>query len=181
MASGYWMDSAEPSDVSQQAELKTSTDKGLWSQAVIRSVGKGPFHSASWYSSRSSGSWGSCELILPLSQSFKTRILTLWIFVLKILFLERGGERERNNVWLPPVRPLLGTWLATRARALTGNRTSNPVVPRPELHPPSHTSQDCSLLITPVLAQCHLQRGPWPPYLKSSLCPALSHCRLFHK
>ena len=40
-------------------------------------------------------------------------------------FLEgvREGERERNiNVWLPLVRPLLGTWPATQARALTGNQ-----------------------------------------------------------
>lgn len=71
MASGYWMGSAEPSVVSQRAELKTSADKGLWSQAVIRSVGEGPFPSASWYSSRSSDSWGFCELILPLSQGLR--------------------------------------------------------------------------------------------------------------
>ena len=42
------------------------------------------------------------------------------------LFLERGEsrekERERNiNVWLPLTHPLLGTWLATQACALTGN------------------------------------------------------------
>ena len=46
-------------------------------------------------------------------------------------FLERGEEkekeRERNiNVWLPLVRPLLGTWPQTQACALTGNRTSDP-------------------------------------------------------
>ena len=42
------------------------------------------------------------------------------------LFLEKAGrrekERERNiNVWLPLMGPLLGTWLATQAYALTGN------------------------------------------------------------
>ena len=42
------------------------------------------------------------------------------------LFLEsREGkveERERNiNVWLPLTRPLLGTWPATQACALTGD------------------------------------------------------------
>ena len=42
------------------------------------------------------------------------------------LFLERGArrekERERNiNVWLPLMCPLLGTWPATQACALTGN------------------------------------------------------------
>ena len=46
--------------------------------------------------------------------------------------LERGREREREgniNVWLPLHHPLLGTWPATQAYALTGNRTSGPLVP----------------------------------------------------
>ena len=47
------------------------------------------------------------------------------------LFLEGGGgrekKRERNiNVWLPLTRPLLGTWSATQACALTGNQTGDP-------------------------------------------------------
>ena len=45
--------------------------------------------------------------------------------ILFILFLERGREgeeRERNmNMWLPLECPLLGTWPATQACALTGN------------------------------------------------------------
>ena len=62
------------------------------------------------------------------------------------LFLESGEwrdkERERNiNVCLSLMRPLLGTWPATRAFALTGNRTSDPLVHRPTLNPLSHTSQ----------------------------------------
>ena len=37
-------------------------------------------------------------------------------------------ERERNiNVWLPLVYPLLGTWPATQACALTGNWTHDPL------------------------------------------------------
>ena len=45
-------------------------------------------------------------------------------------FLERGvgneKKRERNiNVWLPLLQPLMGTWPATYACALTGNQTSN--------------------------------------------------------
>ena len=48
---------------------------------------------------------------------------------------------ERYLDELPLTRPLLGTWPATQARALTGNRTSNPLVRRLALHPLSHTSQ----------------------------------------
>ena len=52
------------------------------------------------------------------------------------LFLERGEgkekERERNiNMWLPFTCPLLGTWPATQACALTGNRTCDPLVRSP--------------------------------------------------
>ena len=39
------------------------------------------------------------------------------------LFLERGKEEEREgntNAWLPLMHPLLGTWPATQACALTG-------------------------------------------------------------
>ena len=54
-----------------------------------------------------------------------------------IYFLERGegkGERERNiSVWLPLMCPQLGTWPETQACALTGNRTSDPLVCRPVL------------------------------------------------
>ena len=62
------------------------------------------------------------------------------------LFLERGEgrekERERNmNVWLPLACPLLGTWPATQACALTGNWTNDPLVLRPALNTVSHTSQ----------------------------------------
>ena len=45
------------------------------------------------------------------------------------------------KVWLPLVRPPLGTWPATQACALTGNQTSDLLVHRPELNPQSHTSQ----------------------------------------
>ena len=44
-------------------------------------------------------------------------------------------------MWLPLMRPLLGTWPTTKACALTGNRTSNPLVHRLLLNPLSHTSQ----------------------------------------
>ena len=78
------------------------------------------------------------------------------LFVFKILFiyfLERGEgrekERERNiNVWLPLTCPQLGTWPATQACALTGNRKGYPLVCRPALNPVSHTSQGIELFIS---------------------------------
>ena len=79
----------------------------------------------------------------------------LWGFFLKFLFIKRGEgreeERKRNiNVWLPLVRPLLGTWPATQACALTGNQTGNPLVCRLVLNPLSHTSQDCFSILNGV-------------------------------
>ena len=41
----------------------------------------------------------------------------------------KGKERERNNnVWLPLACPPVGSWPAAQACALTGNRTSDPLV-----------------------------------------------------
>ena len=67
-------------------------------------------------------------------------------FLIYLLFLEIGEgrekERERNiNVWLPPVCPPLGTWPATQACALTGNRIGSSLVRRPALNLLSYTSQ----------------------------------------
>ena len=61
-----------------------------------------------------------------ISQNFKKRF---YLFI----FRERGREEEgeRNiSVWLPLVRPLLGTWPVTLACALTGNRRGDPLVLR---------------------------------------------------
>ena len=55
--------------------------------------------------------------------------LLCWYCLFKniYLFLDRGGGRKRSiNVWLPHVHPLVGSWAAPQARALIGNRTSNP-------------------------------------------------------
>ena len=57
------------------------------------------------------------------------------------LFLERGEgtekERERNvNVWLPLVHPLLETWPATPAHALTGHLGLQARIQSTELHQP---------------------------------------------
>ena len=64
-----------------------------------------------------------CLSVHPSIQPFFPKILFIYLFI-----LERGEgqekerERERNiNVWLPLTRPLLGTWPATQAPALTGN------------------------------------------------------------
>ena len=43
-------------------------------------------------------------------------------------------------MWFPLLPPLLGTWPATRACALTGNQTGDPLVHRPTLNQLSHTS-----------------------------------------
>ena len=66
-------------------------------------------------------------------------------------FIERGREREREgeehqcvrdtSIILPLARPQPGTWPATQACALTGNRTRDLLVHRPTLSPLSHTSQ----------------------------------------
>ena len=64
-----------------------------------------------------------------------TKVLFICLFVcLKILFIFREKERkekekERNiSVCLPLTHPYWGTWPATQACALTGNRTSDPLV-----------------------------------------------------
>ena len=72
------------------------------------------------------------------------------------LILERGDgrekERERNiDVWLPLMHPLTGTWPTAQACALTGNRTTDPLVRRLALNPLSHTSQGWFWIITEIL------------------------------
>ena len=44
-------------------------------------------------------------------------------------------------MWLPVMCPLMGTWPATQVCALTGNRTSDPLLHRPALNPLSCTGQ----------------------------------------
>ena len=76
-------------------------------------------------------------------------------FFLNYLFIfrERGRKKEREkniNVWLPLAHPQVGTWPATQACALTGNRTGNALVHRPALNPLSYTSQG---LVAPFLTE----------------------------
>ena len=75
------------------------------------------------------------------------------------LFLERGvgkeKEKERNiNVWLLLVCLQLGIWPSTRAYALTGNRTGDPLVCRPVLNSLSYPSQGC------FSCYCHILNIP---------------------
>ena len=49
-------------------------------------------------------------------------------------------------MWLPLARPLLGTWPAAAASALTGNQTSDALVHR--LNPLSYTSQGSSIIFS---------------------------------
>ena len=62
-----------------------------------------------------------------------TRDFILFFFKILCIYFYRGEgrekERERNlNVWSSLVRPLLGTWPATLACALTGNWTGHPLL-----------------------------------------------------
>ena len=75
----------------------------------------------------------SCSTWLrPVGGASRSYWMLPLIFLKKVLFiylfLETGreGERDRNiNVWLPLMRPLLGTWPTTQACALTGSGTGN--------------------------------------------------------
>ena len=89
----------------------------------------------------------SPSLYIWYAWSFLKSIL-LFLKYCIYLFLERGEGREKEgerniNVWLPLMCPVLRTWPATQACALTGNRTGNPLVHRLALNPLSHTSQGC--------------------------------------
>ena len=87
-------------------------------------------------------SQGKTHIVTAVSSClfFKTNCLFIY------LFLERGEGREKEreiniNVWLPLPCPQPGTWPATQACTLTGNRTSDPFVHRLAFNPLSHSSQ----------------------------------------
>ena len=70
---------------------------------------------------------------------FCSKTKCLQMFTLFIFFI---FSRERNiNVWLPLTHPLLGTWPATQACVLTGNRTCDHLVYKPVLSPLTYTRQ----------------------------------------
>ena len=88
--------------------------------------------------------------------------LLLWFlkkhFIYLFIFRQRGteGEREGNiGVWLLIMRPPLGTWPATQTCALTGNRTSYPLVCKRALNTLSHTNQSRIKLLLWLLPVGH--------------------------
>ena len=69
-------------------------------------------------------------------------------------------------MWLPLVCPLLGTWPATQAYALTGNRTDDPLLHSPALSLLSHTSQGPGLLFDTSNTCCHCHTSAKVPAMK---------------
>ena len=69
----------------------------------------------------------------------------IFFFYILLIILDGGEGRKRGRetsiCGCLSCTPPLGIWPATQACALTGNRTSDSLVHRPELHPLSHTSQ----------------------------------------
>ena len=61
---------------------------------------------------------------------------------------------ERYIDQLPLTCPQLGTWPATQARALTGNRTSHPLILRPVLNLLSYTSQGYLCFLKILTQRC---------------------------
>ena len=81
----------------------------------------------------------------------------VYLFILRERGEGREKVKERNiSVWLLLPHPLLGTWPATQACALTGNRTEDLLVHRPALNPLSHTSQGWTVFL--YLTVTHKQR-----------------------
>ena len=91
--------------------------------------------------------WFHSKTEISLFLFFKT---IFWRFYLSLERREgKEKERERNIiVWLPLTSPLLRTWPATLACALTGNWTSDPLVLRSALNPLSHTNQGRNISIS---------------------------------
>ena len=82
-------------------------------------------------------------------------------FIYYFFFWRREGkekERKRNiNMWLTLMRPLLGTWPAIQACALTGNQPGDPLVFRLALNPLSHTSQGNIIFYLIIFLKCTLE------------------------
>ena len=109
----------------------------------------------------------------------------IYLFLVRVEGKEE--ERERNiDVWLPPVCPLLGTWLTSEACALTGSWASDPLVHRPVLNPLSHTKQSLTLkkkkLITCYKSETLLgllYKMLKKTYTVPTLMEVLIYCRIY--
>ena len=88
---------------------------------------------------------GRGQRVFGANQVFLLLLFRYYLFI----FRQRGREKERERnicVWLPLLRPLLGTWPTTQACAPTGHGTSHdPLVRRRALNPLSHTCQGWTL------------------------------------
>ena len=71
--------------------------------------------------------------------------MSFFFKVLFIYFCERRREKEREG------EKHLGTWPPTQACALTGNRTSDPLVCRPALSTLSHPRQGYICLLNEMV------------------------------
>ena len=68
---------------------------------------------------------------IKLVLEFQAAVVCFFFFLIRFYLFIFREARERNiNVWLPLACPLLGTWPETQACALTGNRTSDPLICR---------------------------------------------------
>ena len=108
-----------------------------WDRGVITSKNFSLRHS----SPVSTSSLFCAKTIYTLAQIFLKKILLIY-------FRQRRREEEREKYQgvVAFHTPFAGdkTWSTTQACALTGNRTSDSSVHRPELNPLSCTSQSCS-------------------------------------
>ena len=105
------------------------------------------------------------------------------VFFKKILFIYfyREGKRGRKKGGETSMcgclshAPPLGTWPSTQACALTGNRTSNPLVHRPALSPLSYTCHGhYSLFLLLTLSQMSPSPLPLPTFTQPHPCLALT-------
>ena len=128
-------------------KIRETLYKGQWCFSPLQSR-----HLRTSHSSPNHHQLSHC-IFLNLIDGLKS-LPFLFYFFLNILFIyfyreEKGGRKrgretsvcERHIDLLPLTCPQLGTWPATQACALTGNRTCDLMVHNPALGPLSHTSQ----------------------------------------
>ena len=116
-----------------------------------------------------------CEVyrfILPSAPAVAPRAGFAFLFFFKILFIyfyregKGGRKRGKHQCVVASCTPPTGYLAATQACALTGNRTSDPLVCRLALNPLSHTSQGQSLPFCSLnIFFPHLVTTPSPPSL----------------